>query len=225
MTVADMPGAPPPTRWMARVLDPVSRTTEVLFGLVMVLTFTATFNVSEAGRQDVRLMLVAAVGCGLAWALIDAAMYLLSVRAERALGKRAYEGLRAGSPAEARRILEDALPPFVAEALEDHDLDTIRARLLALDPRPVPLTLTHDDYLGALAIFLLVLFATLPMAVPFVLISDPGRALWVSHAIAITLLFLTGYALGRHWGQALRVGLGMIAVGVVLVATAVALGG
>jgi hypothetical protein len=225
MTVAYIPGAPPPTRWIARVLDPVSRTTEILFGLVMVLTFTATFNVSEAGRQDVRLMLVAAVGCGLAWALIDAAMYLLSVRAERALGQRAYVSLRAGSPAEARRILEDALPPLVAEALEDHDLDTIRARLLELDPPPVPLAFTRDDYLGAFAIFLLVLFATLPMAVPFLIFADPARALWVSHAIAITLLFVTGYALGRQWGQPLRVGLSMIGVGVALVATAVALGG
>lgn len=49
-----------------RLLDPVSRTTEVLFGLIMVLTFTATFNASEAGREDVRLMLIAAIGCSLA---------------------------------------------------------------------------------------------------------------------------------------------------------------
>jgi VIT1/CCC1 family predicted Fe2+/Mn2+ transporter len=225
MTTADIPGAPAPTRWIARVLDPVSRTTEILFGLIMVLTFTATFNVSEAGRQDVRLMLVAAVGCGLAWALIDAAMYLLSVRAERALGHRTYERLKTARPAEARRVIEEALPPLVAEALEDHDLDTLRTRLLALDPVPQPRAFTHDDYLGALAIFVLVLFATLPMAVPFVVIADPARALWVSHAIAITLLFVTGFALGRQWGQPLRVGLSMIAVGLVLVATAVALGG
>jgi len=56
-----------------RVLDPVSRATEILFGLIMVLTFTASLNVTEASRADVRLMLIAALGCNLAWGLIDAA--------------------------------------------------------------------------------------------------------------------------------------------------------
>ncbi|MCE6951466.1 hypothetical protein LAZ29_11035 [Cereibacter sphaeroides] len=48
------------------MLDPVSRTTEVLFWLIMLLTFTATFNAAEAGREDVRLMLIAAVGSSIA---------------------------------------------------------------------------------------------------------------------------------------------------------------
>jgi hypothetical protein len=46
----------------------VSRATEVLFGLIMVLTFTASFNTAGAGPGDVRLMLVAALGCNLAGA-------------------------------------------------------------------------------------------------------------------------------------------------------------
>lgn len=225
MTKKAKPDPSAPGRWIAQVLDPVSRTTEILFGLIMVLTFTATFNVSEAGRQDVRLMLIAAIGCGIAWALIDASMYLLSVRAERVLGQLAHANLKTAPPAEARRLIAEALPPLVAEVLDDRDLNAVRNRLLAIDIEPSRLRFTREDYLAALAIFLLVLFATLPMAVPFVLIRDPSRALLISHAIAITLLFVTGFALGRHWGQPLRVGLSMIAVGLVLVSTAVALGG
>ena len=50
-----------------RLLDPMERTFEILFGLIMVLTFTCSFSVAEAGRQDIRNMLLAALGCNLAW--------------------------------------------------------------------------------------------------------------------------------------------------------------
>ena len=50
-----------------RVLDPIDRVSEVLFGLIMVLTFTGSLSVAEAGRDDVRAMLIGALGCNLAW--------------------------------------------------------------------------------------------------------------------------------------------------------------
>src|SRR6266436_2994840 len=50
-----------------RVLEPIERISEVLFGLIMVLTFTCSFSVAEAGRGEVRTMLLAALGCNLAW--------------------------------------------------------------------------------------------------------------------------------------------------------------
>ena len=36
-----------------RVLDPIDRVSEALFGLIMVLTFTGSLSVAEAGRDDV----------------------------------------------------------------------------------------------------------------------------------------------------------------------------
>ena len=56
-----------------RVLEPIERVSEVLFGLIMVLTFTGSLSVAEAGREDVRTMLIGALGCNLAWGIIDAA--------------------------------------------------------------------------------------------------------------------------------------------------------
>ena len=35
-----------------RVLEPIERVSEVLFGLIMVLTFTGSLSVAEAGRED-----------------------------------------------------------------------------------------------------------------------------------------------------------------------------
>ena len=60
-----------------RVLDPLERTSEILFGIIMVLTFTGSIRVAEAGRESIRTVLAGAIGCNLAWGLVDAAMYLM----------------------------------------------------------------------------------------------------------------------------------------------------
>lgn len=64
-------------------LDPVSRMSEILFGLLMVLTFTGTFSVVNAGESSVRELLIASLGCNLAWGLVDGCMLLLNRLAER----------------------------------------------------------------------------------------------------------------------------------------------
>jgi VIT1/CCC1 family predicted Fe2+/Mn2+ transporter len=71
------------TQHPTRVLAPAERTSEVLFGLIMVLTFTGSLSVTEAGRAEVRTMLLGALGCNLAWGIIDAVFYLMGALAER----------------------------------------------------------------------------------------------------------------------------------------------
>ena len=60
-----------------RHLEPMERISEVLFGLIMVLTYTCSFSVAGAGQEEVRTMLVGALGCNLAWGFIDAVFYLM----------------------------------------------------------------------------------------------------------------------------------------------------
>ena len=67
-----------------RVLDPLDRTSEILFGIIMVLTFTGSIRVADAGREDLRAVLAGAIGCNLAWGLVDAAMYLMATFMARA---------------------------------------------------------------------------------------------------------------------------------------------
>src|SRR5580765_2704307 len=70
-----------------RLLNPVERISEILFGLIMALTFTCTISVATADKADVREMLIGAIGCNFAWGLVDAIMYLLTGLAERGRGK------------------------------------------------------------------------------------------------------------------------------------------
>ena len=55
----------------------------MLFGLIMVLTFTGSLSVAEADRDDVRTMLIGALGCNLAWGIIDGVLYLMGSLAEK----------------------------------------------------------------------------------------------------------------------------------------------
>src|ERR1044071_3675711 len=98
-----------------RVLEPIDRVSEVLFGLIMVLTFTGSLSVAEAGREDVRTMFIGALGCNLAWGIIDGVLYLMGCLAEKGRGLFAFRAARkATDPVEAQRLIADALPPLIA---------------------------------------------------------------------------------------------------------------
>ena len=63
----------------ARILDPIHRVQEVIFGVLMAMTFIGAMNVATAGREEVRTVMVAALGCNVAWGLTDAVMYAVAI--------------------------------------------------------------------------------------------------------------------------------------------------
>lgn len=210
-----------------RVLEPIDRVSEVLFGLIMVLTFTGSLSVVDAGRDDVRAMMIGALGCNLAWAVIDAILYLMGSGAANNRGLETLRAVReATDPLQARRLIVEALPPVLADSLLPADLETIRARLAALPSPPARARLTLDDLRGAAGVFLLVFLSTFPVTIPFMVMQSVEPAMRVSNAIAIGLLFLTGYAFGRITGRRpLWTGAAMVLLGGALVGLTIALGG
>src|SRR5512134_1320293 len=102
-----------------RVLEPIARISEVLFGLIMVLTFTGSLSIAEAGRDDVRAVLIGALGCNLAWGMIDAIFFLMGCVAEKGRSLAAFRAARtAADPADGQRLIAEALPPVVASVLQ-----------------------------------------------------------------------------------------------------------
>jgi len=86
--------------------------------------------------------------------------------------------------------------------------------------------LTAADAWSSLAVFWLVFVTTLPAALPFIVIHDPGIAMRVSNAILIGMLFQTGWRwAGYTGGSGWRAALSMVLLGVSLVLVAIALGG
>jgi VIT1/CCC1 family predicted Fe2+/Mn2+ transporter len=193
----------------------------------MVLTFTGSLSVADSGRDDVRMMLIGALGCNIAWGVIDGIFYLMECISEQGLGIRSLRAVRkAANKDAARQVLVDALPPIVAATLTPADYESMHQKLLQMPEPPARPRLGKSEWLGALAVFFWVFIITFPVAIPFIFMEDLTRAMRFSNAIAIGLLFATGFAFGRvaqyrPW----LTGLAMVVIGSVLVSATIALGG
>ena len=159
----------------ARVLDPIDRISEVLFGLFMVLTFTGTLSVLDSGRDEVRSMLVAAIGCNIAWGFVDGVMYVLRNLVARGRKARLVRAVRAASqPEQAHRLIGDEIGGL-SGALGTAELERVRQWIVAQPEQDRPaVRVTGLDLRGAVAVFLLVFLSTFPVVLPFVFIADPG---------------------------------------------------
>lgn len=209
-----------------RVLEPIERISEGLFGLIMVLTFTGSLSVAEIGRDDVRAMLVAALGCNFAWGIIDAVMYLMAGLAERARELRVVRAVRAAADARQVQAALANVVPGLAALLQPAELEALQQRARELPEPPARARLGSSDWRGGLGVFLVVFLITLPVALPFVFVATPGPALRLSNLVAIVLLFALGCAYGRTVGRRpLPMGIAMVVFGVAIVAMTMALGG
>ena len=208
-----------------RLLDPTARMSEVLFGLIMALTFTTTLELT-AGRDDVRTLLVGVIGCNIAWGLVDAVMFLIASLTQRGNGRLTIRAVRSAPGREdAHRVITGAMAPILATILVSDDIERVRQRLVSM-PEVDPPTLRRGDWLRALAIFLLVFLSTFPVVVPFLFVADVRMAVRLSNLIAIVMLFGVGYSLAKHAGfNPWWTGAGLVVLGVALVVITVALGG
>ena len=210
----------------SRLLDPVDRISEILFGLIMAVTFVGSISVATAGSEDVRTATASALGCNLAWGLVDAVMYVIRNVTERTRRRMRARRIVEASPEAARDMIAEELPQGIADITGPKELEAMRERLRAVPIRQAPVV-TGRDFLEAAGVFLLVVLATFPLVVPFLLINDVATAKHVSRAVAFVMLFLAGYELGRHAGHPhpLRLGAAMAVFGAVLIVVVIALGG
>jgi hypothetical protein len=211
----------------ARLLDPIDRISEVLFGLFMVLTFTGTLSVVGSGRDEVRSMLVAAIGCNIAWGFVDGVMYVLRNLVARGRKARLLLAVRVGTrPEQAHRLIADEIGGLSA-ALDAAELERVRQWIVAQPAQDMQVVrVTRLDLRGAVGVFLLVFLSTFPVVLPFVFIADPGTAKRISAAVAIVMLYVCGHAWGRYAGfRAWRTGLVMVVLGLGVELIVIALGG
>lgn len=216
--------------WVARHLSPGERLGELLFGLIMTLTFTLGVGVLFGdGEGADRKLLVATVGCNVAWGIIDGALLILGRAFDRGRGARIRKAIRQSSgeqtaiaavAAELAETLEPITSAAVRESLYRDVVSQVRGATTERGG------IHREDWIAALAVFFLVFFASLPAALPFLFIEDTWIALRVSNALLVGLLFFigfkwAGYTTVNPW----RAGILLTIVGLLLVATAIALGG
>jgi VIT1/CCC1 family predicted Fe2+/Mn2+ transporter len=214
------------------VLNPVERISEMLFGLFMALTFVGAMSAATAGRDDVRTMFIAAFGCNIAWGLVDAIMYLVRTVTDRGRSIALMRAVQTAPDAETGRALvkqrfaERSMLQIAPDLFAPAEIEAIRARVQALPPVHQHTRLERKDLLAGGAIFLIVVAATFPVVIPFILIDNVDLAKHASRAIALTMLFFGGLALGRYAGYGgWKAGLTMVGLGTALVIAINALGG
>ncbi|MGB7157509.1 MAG: VIT1/CCC1 transporter family protein [Tepidisphaeraceae bacterium] len=211
-------------------LDPASRLGEILFGLIMVLTVTLTagLTVSE-GREGVRELLVAAIGCNVAWGVIDGMMYVMGAMFERSRRARMVDSIRSArdEPA-ALAIVRDHLDEELSPLASAEACDTFHRSVLAhlAGAEPVKTTVTKGDLLGGLASFWLVFLSCIPAVIPFLIFDKPRLALRVSNGLLVAMLFVLGVRWARYTNaNPLIAGLIIMLIGLALVGVAIVLGG
>lgn len=207
-------------------LDPIDRLSEVMFGLLMALTFTGTMSVSLGSGATVRDILLAALGCNIAWGIVDATVFLMTTATERARDRAKIAAVRHARGEEARRLARRALPGKAGETLHEEELDMILGWLRRQPDEVASRRLGRSDLRAAGLIFLLVTGATLPPVLPFLLTDQVGLAMRLSNAVAVVMLFGIGWFLDREIADGSRVMRWTIpVVGVMMVVVTIALGG
>lgn len=209
------------------ILDPVDRISEVLYGLIMVLTFTGAISASTSTPDDVRQLLWAALGCNFAWGLVDAIMNLMGTLIERGHNLNTFKKIeKADSEKKITDVISDEISPLLTELMSPAEILELGKRLKKL-PEPTKKNLfTSQDVVSFIEIFALVFLCTMPVALPFAFIQDLHTAMRLSNGIALIMLFSGGYFLAGYAGfKRIPTALSYTALGLCLVAITMALGG
>ncbi|MFZ4285854.1 hypothetical protein [Variovorax sp. HJSM1_2] len=209
------------------VLSPIDRISELLFGLLMALSFVGAISVADSGRAEIQEMFIAALGCNLAWGLVDAVMYLVRTIVDRGRTLSLVHSVRAAAtPKMGCELLERSLSRGATGLIHEAELEAIRKRVVERQDVPARPKLMWGDLRAAGGIFLLVVIATFPVVLPFALMQDVATAKSLSRLIALIMLFLGGMAFGRYAGYGgWKAGLIMTALGTLLVVAINVLGG
>lgn len=225
--------------FIRRHLAPGDRLAEVLCGLIMVLTFTLGAGLTVEDGPDAALaLLYAAIGCNVAWGIIDGVLYVLTAMSARSGQVGFIRAIQAAPDATTAAVLAQQgiderlgaiATPTARAALTQDIVTTLRSAetgSAAVD-RYAPGRITRADLGGALAIFWIEVLACVPAIVPFLLLRhDYLLALRVSNGVLVVMLFVVGWQWARYatlnrW----LVGLVMAGLGLALVVVAMLLGG
>jgi len=223
-------GTPSRQSFVWRYFDPTDILGEILFGLIMVLTFTLGAGlIVKEGAKATSQMLWGILGCNVVWGIIDGAMYVMNSMFDRSRKARLLQSIQKAASEEdalalVGRELDPRLEPLTSLEERTHLYSAILKRLVKVTPEWT--RVKKEDVYGAIAIFWLVFLSTIPAVVPFLVFRDRFLAVRVSNLLLLTMLFLVGY----RWARVTHsnpwiVGSILLLVGLVMVAIAMALGG
>lgn len=222
--------------WITSYLDAEDILLEIIFGILIVMTFTMAFKAADLNNVPVSMLstqvnslFVAAIGCTLAWGIIDAIITVMTNVADR--GRRVHLiGLiqTSKSDAEAEAVvagaLDDELPGIISEGERDELYRHIAEKARTVHAKPIGVR--REDIYAAIVVMFCAVVATLPAVVPFFFVDDPFLSIRISNIIGIVMLYIVGYQWAKYaGGKRVKTGLLLAAIGLIMMAIAIPLGG
>lgn len=211
----------------SELTDPFDRLSEVAFGVIMALTIISVIPTAAdgAGRQQ---LVLAALGCNLAWGVVDALMTLVGMRVDREHRHAGLRALRRSADEKSfREGLREFLPDLVVDHLQSNDVQRLRGSFLKslLGTGEAP-SLGREHWFAWLILAGHTFVATLPIILPLLVIHDDLLALRLAQSTGLLLMFGLGWLLAR-WagGRPWQGAVGFTALGVAMTGICLALGG
>lgn len=220
--------APGAGSFIERHFTPENRLAEVICGLVMVLSFTAAAG-SVLEDATPNALLIAILGCNIAWGIVDGVTYILGNLLNRGARARLVRAVKdnpadSAATAEVAGRIEATVGDFLTAPQRAELHRWIVEGAARLDPEPVRVRRT--DLYTALACFTIVVGATLPVLIPFLFIDDDTRALRAANLLILLMLFGIGWRWARYAGtNRWATGAILMSLGLVLVIITIVLGG
>ncbi len=222
--------------WVTTYLGAEDILLEIIFGVLIVMTFTMAFKAADLANVPVSILstsvnglFVAAIGCTIAWGIIDAIITVMTNVAGRGRRVRLIEQIQgATSDAEAEAIvsgaLEGELPGIIGESEREELYRHIAIKARDVDPQPIGVR--RDDIYAAIGVILCAVLATLPVVVPLLFVDDPTWSIRISNIIGVVMLYFVGYQWAKYaGGKRAKTGLLLAAIGLIMMAIAIPLGG
>ncbi len=149
--------------FLSRFLDPVDRLVEGIYSVLIVLTFTLAFNAFQAHTEKgadfisaiVFQLFVAALGCAVAWGLIDGVMYVLTSMFQRGERRRLFVAIHdAADEEDAIALLAEQLDDTYAEiaTVEERNAHYRELYTLLRASAPRVVGFKREDFAGALGV-------------------------------------------------------------------------
>lgn len=204
-----------------------------MFGLIMAMTVIGAARVALlSGDEEVtgRVIISAALGCNIAWGLVDAIMYVFTELFDR--GK--YLGLVAKiknckDEETAIPIINKEIDSIILDSLSDDERKRVCSDVFKSVSRiePKAARVTRDDIMGAIVCFLFTFATAFITVVPFYI--RPWSLMikmWLSRGISFAMLFGIGYVYGKYTNRSkIKTAIGMVVIGLVINIVILLLGG
>jgi len=218
-----------PRKLPERYLAPEERLSEILFGLIMVLSIISATKIGLVeGETSIHTMIIAALGCNIAWGIVDGVMFVLEGIFARARYADLVTKLKSDDMTSAISVLRREIGDTADLILDEAGKERVYSEVMrsASHLQPEKPRVSKDDVVGSVACFLLVFVSTFPVLIPFFFMRNLWLATRTSNLIAIVMLFYLGYEQAKFTSQnRLHLGLVMVILGCAIVVVTILLGG